>query len=374
MRARRIEIARVTRPGNGSGTPLPPEAARIVDEMIRFYEKLRIGTLGHEPASVAKSVSHIRDFIAFTCKAPWDWTGEMYVDWCVAGRDPNRLPKPLGKSTIRDREGAVRRFLGFIEENPKFSVVVNERYGKKVRQIIFEWNSARHVTDAAGEPKRPVIPQAEINRLFTSILAEVDRASFENPKGVMPLKRDYALIYTQYALALRISEVAGLDVDSFFPNQDVPAFADFGMTSVLGKGSNGSGKKRRYVPTTSTSLVEVLKWYLAEVRPHFLQKAAADEKALFLSEQGKRMVVSGIDERFHRALETAHLHDRGYTTHSLRRSGLTHVQTRYSQEYARVAAGHVNLATTQKYTGFPDSYAQAEVARVAARLLEKGEE
>lgn len=348
---------------------LPPEEARVVDEMLGYYTDVRVGELGHEKKSVDRSLAHIRDLVAFTGKAPWNWDEDDYLAWCKDGRSTDRRPKALGRSTMRDRQISVRRFLGYIEKNPKFATVVAERFGGSVRQIVHEWNSVRHTTDQAGEKERTCLPPWETDGLFESILRSINWAMCENPKGVMPLKRDYALIYLTYSWALRISEVAALNTISFLPNPDVPLFGEFGLASVLGKGSNGSGKKRRKVPTTDVKVAEIMEWYLRDVRPHFLKNANPSEKALFLSERGKRISVSAIAIRFKLALENAGLHDKGYTPHSFRRSNITDEQYTYSQEFVRAKAGHVHLSTTQKYSFTPDSFVQDELVRVTDNQL-----
>jgi len=73
-----------------------------------------------------------------------------------------------------------------------------------------------------------------------------------------------------------------------------------------GKSSRGSAPKRRTVLTVPEMdwIVEVLGWYLAEVRPLL---AAGEHPAVWVTERSGRVSVRGLDRAFAEAREAAGL-------------------------------------------------------------------
>jgi integrase/recombinase XerC len=149
--------------------------------------------------------------------------------------------------------------------------------------------------------------------------------------------RDTAVLEVLYGSGLRVSELAGLDLDAV-------SLGDFTLR-VFGK-----GKKERVVPLGKKS-EEALRAYLAH-RPELRhpKTGTQDRSALFLSHLGRRLGVRWVQKLVHRygALGTGRpdLHP-----HALRHSCATHMleggaDLRAIQEML----GHSSLSTTQRYT------------------------
>lgn len=148
--------------------------------------------------------------------------------------------------------------------------------------------------------------------------------------------RDGALLELLYGAGLRVSELAGLDIDDLaLESQEV---------RVVGKGS-----KERIVPLGSKAEA-ALREYLTR-RPELRGRRAQPEPAaLFLSRRGRRLSVRWIQKLVQRygALGAGRpdLHP-----HALRHSCATHMleggaDLRAIQELL----GHESLSTTQRYT------------------------
>jgi integrase/recombinase XerC len=141
--------------------------------------------------------------------------------------------------------------------------------------------------------------------------------------------RDLAIVELLYGSALRVSEVAGLDLDSVDPGRQT--------VRVLGKGS-----KQRVVPFGVPAL-RAVSAYLA-VRP------AVDTRALFVNTRGARVNTRTIYELVARMLNE--LPGTGPAgPHALRHTAATHLldggaDLRAVQEML----GHASLGTTQLYT------------------------
>lgn len=146
--------------------------------------------------------------------------------------------------------------------------------------------------------------------------------------------RDRAILETLYAGGLRVSELAGLDLDR------LELAGEVGLARVVGKGN-----KERIVPLGSHA-VAALSAYIArrgELRPK-------DARALFLSSRGRRLGVRRIQELVKRygilAAGRADLHP-----HAFRHSCATHLLDGGADLRAvQAMLGHVDIATTQIYT------------------------
>ena len=167
-------------------------------------------------------------------------------------------------------------------------------------------------------------------------------------------RRDRAILELFYASGLRLSEVAGLDMDD----------VDIGSkrVRVLGKGS-----KERLVPfngSTQRALREYVKDRAAIVAVHDGQEAhdrreprrasasrhARRRDPLFVNYRGTRLSTRGID-RIVRKYVAASSTRMGISPHALRHSFATHLLQRGADlRVIQELLGHANLSTTQRYT------------------------
>lgn len=150
--------------------------------------------------------------------------------------------------------------------------------------------------------------------------------------------RDKTMLEVLYGCGLRVSELAGLDLDA--------CFLDDGFLRIFGKGS-----KERLVPIVGSAL-SALRGYLAQGRP-FLHPAGSpgsqDPHAVFLNARGGRITrqsVFNVVERAGVAVGLPGLHP-----HVLRHAFASHMlaggaDLRVLQEIL----GHADISTTQIYT------------------------
>lgn len=166
--------------------------------------------------------------------------------------------------------------------------------------------------------------------------------------------RDQAMLELFYSSGLRRAELLGLDCD------DIDLLA--GEVQVLGKG----GKQRR-VPVGRAAIKAMKAWKLQRA-----ELAGADEKALFVSNRGRRLSESAVAQRLkQRAREQGlpvSLHP-----HKLRHSFASHVlQSSGDLRAVQEMLGHANISTTQIYTHL-DFQRLAEVYDAAhPRAKDKG--
>ena len=177
-------------------------------------------------------------------------------------------------------------------------------------------------------PKREVrMPVHLSEEEMTQLL---DAPDSDDPLG----RRDKAIVELFYASGLRLSELAGLDLDDLNLSRK--------MTRVLGKGG-----KERLVPFNS-STASALKAYLKD-RDKLLGEQRPSHDALFVNYRGGRLTVRSID-RLVRRYAAASTRP-SVSPHALRHSFATHLLQRGADLRAiQELLGHSRLSTTQRYT------------------------
>lgn len=193
-------------------------------------------------------------------------------------------------------------------------------------------------------PKRDIRMPAHLSEDEMSAL-------IESPAGDTVLaRRDRAILELFYASGLRLSELAGLDVD------DVNLSAK--MVRVLGKGG-----KERIVPFNG-SAAKAVRAYLKD-RDALRQGREGQEgregmarrrvggrprDPLFLNFRGGRLTTRSVDRLVRRyvAASSARM---GISPHALRHSFATHLLQRGADlRVIQELLGHARLSTTQRYT------------------------
>ena len=143
--------------------------------------------------------------------------------------------------------------------------------------------------------------------------------------------RDRAILEALYSTGMRVSELAGLNL------QDVDEIS--GTIVVRGK-----GKKERLCPVGQTAL-SLVRTYLAK-RPKKLQVPYA----LFVSQKGTRLTVRQVDRLIAQYVQTVGLPP-SISPHSLRHSFATHLLEHGADlRSVQELLGHASLSTTQIYT------------------------
>jgi integrase/recombinase XerC len=184
-------------------------------------------------------------------------------------------------------------------------------------------------------PKRDVRMPAHLSEDEMSALIDA-------PAGdTMLVRRDRAILELFYASGLRLSELAGLDVD------DLNLTAK--MVRVLGKGG-----KERIVPFNA-SAAKAIREYLKQrdAVASRLSRPSGHSRwrdALFVNYRGGRLTTRSVDRlvRRHVAASTARL---GISPHALRHSFATHLLQRGADlRVIQELLGHARLSTTQRYT------------------------
>lgn len=151
--------------------------------------------------------------------------------------------------------------------------------------------------------------------------------------GDTPLiNRDRAMLELMYSSGLRLSELTALDIDDV-DVQDA-------TVRVTGKGN-----KDRIVPVGKYALKALATW-----RESRRQLVPDDEKALFVSNRGRRISKRSVQSRVAHWARTQGIDARVFP-HLFRHSFATHLlESSHDLRGVQELLGHANIATTQVYT------------------------
>jgi integrase/recombinase XerC len=233
--------------------------------------------------------------------APGELTPLMLREWLGS-----LYERQLSVVTIRRRLAAVRSLFKFM-----------------LREGTVSGNPARLVRTPKAPQRVPHVPTAEqTNSLLEGVAAD----TFDRPHP----ERDLLMFELLYGCGLRISELAGMDLEDF-------------DTSERWIRVRGKGRKERQVPYGAKA---------AEALDAYRQVRAAqpEVRALLVNHHGRRMSdrgMRGIVKFYARMISG----DSSLHPHSLRHAYATHLLSDGADLRAiQELLGHSRLATTQKYT------------------------
>ena len=195
---------------------------------------------------------------------------------------------------------------------------------------LYAWLARGH--EVAANPCVGVRAPKAARRLPQALSPDeaVRLVSIEDPHDA--LGRDRALFELAYSCGLRVSELAGLDLDS--------VDARTGEVRVTGKGS-----KTRIVPVGGPALAALAAWLRERER-----RARPGENALFLGRSGRRITTRDVQRRIKHWAAAAGL-DVDVHPHMLRHSFASHVlQSSGDLRAVQEMLGHASIASTQVYT------------------------
>ncbi len=151
--------------------------------------------------------------------------------------------------------------------------------------------------------------------------------------GKAPLDiRDRAIMELIYSSGLRVSEVVGTDLRDLDLTE--------GVIVVLGKGN-----KTRQLPVGELAREAVRQWL-----PVRHMMASAEETALFVGQQGRRLSTRAVEQRLRKRGAEQGTQGRVYP-HRLRHSFASHLlESSGDLRAVQELLGHANISTTQIYT------------------------
>jgi integrase/recombinase XerC len=279
-----------------SPTPSASELARQID---RFLNSLEVANAS--PHTVRNYGSDLRQFLDY-----FSPPGENPPEPAAFDHHLIRefLASLYGRGntnrSIARKLAAVRAFFAFL-----------------ARERVIGSNPAKLVATPKLPKTLPAVPTAEQANQLVDATAKEARA------------RDRLILELLYGCGLRVSELAGLNLDDFDTSQR--------WVRVRGK-----GRKERQVPYGARA-AEALEAYLQA-------RAGYDTAALVLNHRGRRLTTRSI-ARLVKRYAVLFSGDPSLHPHSLRHAYATHLLSDGADLRAiQELLGHASLSTTQKYT------------------------
>lgn len=237
-----------------------------------------------------------------------------FVAWLECHADQFRawlfllMKRELERATIRLHFSALKSFFKFL----------TRRHGLKVNPLL-------DVQMPKAERKLPVVlTLAQVEELLALPLKQPRR----NQAPEWMSARDTAILETFYSTGLRLSELAGIDVE------EMDVFND--TITVRGK-----GRKER---------IALVGPHAARAIQHYRHAAGVHSGPLFISKLRKRISIQAVGNLLDKylRLSSIQLH---VTPHKLRHSFATHLLNNGADlRSVQELLGHASLSTTQIYT------------------------
>lgn len=358
---------RKPRTPKGPATPLAParpphvfseEEQALQNKMLKAYFDGRRPSRNHAQSSIKTDRLAVNDLLDFIGQPLWHLTEGDFEVWSAH----LGLVRQLAVGTQRRMQGSVCTLMRYLAHH---QALQNEaaKFGGRMLEIGHSENRIIHSTDRNTKHRRKYPASIEFQDLLRVQDAAIQIAIQDAPRRARGFMRDKAMFLVYYTYGLRLAEGHGLNVDSFRRNTDIPALGIFGTVDVFGKGSNGSGPRPRSVPAILPDIRPLMEWYLAVVRP--LYHPDDCEKALFLSESGKRLGRSSIAHRFKILLEIGGYEPGDLSMHGLRHMSISHeAEDGVSLHFTQHRHGHAQASTTQTYTHLSDDFIREAAMRL----------
>jgi integrase/recombinase XerC len=284
---------------------LPEPVSDLAIQIQRYLQDLARG--GASEHSVTAYESDLRHFLEYLSPPEAEPPAPEAIDLLLVREWLATLYRDdLSAVTIRRKLAALRGLFRFMLREGRVKV-----------------NVARLVRTPKAPKKLPEVMTAEqVNNLIDGVAA----GSLERPFPA----RDRAIFELLYGCGVRVSELAGLNLEDLDRGQ--------GWLRVRGK-----GKKQRQVPMPGQA-ARALERYLGE-RP-----VVREQPAVFLNHRRGRLTTRGIS-LIVKLYATYLAGDPSVHPHSFRHAYATHLLADGADLRAiQELLGHARLSTTQKYT------------------------
>lgn len=290
-------------------TPVMPSPLTLRKASNLFETKLRAdGRSPHTVASYIRDLGQLERFLAdrLLCPEVSGITPDMLNEFLVSPtvtRMPDGVPKAAG--SINKVKTALKSFFnwlaafGHIPSNPAAAIRI------------------RHIE----RPAPDVLTDVEKKKLLRAI---------SNTRGKKAF-RDFAIMSLFLNTGIRVSELAGLDIDDVnLPERRIAIQAKGGHTAT------------RFLNTHARRALEP---YLKARK-----KMPVETRALFISNQGRRLCVRQIQRTFDEWLAAAGI-DKEISVHGLRHTFATTLLERTGNlALVQQSLGHRHISTTTRYT------------------------
>jgi integrase/recombinase XerC len=283
---------------------------RHIEDWINQFIKSLDAEKGYSPNTCQSYKKDLEGFLAFVCEkqASDDPVKVENIDPLIIRGYLGALHKKLKKSSIARKLSCLRSFFRFLLKN---GVIRNNP-----AELILTPKQGKHVPE-----------YLTVDEIF-NLLDQIKNDS------VLDI-RNRAIIETLYSTGIRVSELAGLNIEDV----DISS----GFIKVLGKGN-----KERVTPIGHRAIQAISTYRQAlEKQNHRLPE---NNGPLFLNSRGGRLTTRSIARILDKLARACALLT-PVSPHTLRHTFATHMlDSGADLRIVQELLGHKSLSTTQKYT------------------------
>ncbi|AMO58561.1 recombinase XerC [Endozoicomonas montiporae] len=277
-------------------------------------------------------------------KTPFQQDVDAFLDYLKFEKNSSRhtlsaYTRDLAKLTVWLEAQALFSWSDISEKRLRYWLAELHRQGLQSKSLqrllssvrsLFRYLNRQGVVE--GNPAKGLSAPKASRKLPVTLDTDQMHALLENSDDDPLVVRDQAMLELFYSSGLRLSELVGLNLESFKE--------EYQQVKVLGKGG-----KERLLPVGSKARNAVKQWLT--VRATFPVK---DEQAMFLSKQGERISQRQVQNRVKRQAQ-----EQGMPTsvhpHMLRHSFASHMlESSGDLRAVQELLGHSDISTTQIYT------------------------
>ena len=299
---------------------------------IQEYAAYKSGIQNCSPKTVSEYLLDLRTFLRYICatRNGIDLESEEFLEIDISGLDLEFM-RSIRTSEIYaflQYSGTTRKNLWAAKARKLVSIRMLYRFlVDKTKKL--EINPAAEIESPKPRKSLPKFLSLEESLLLLETV--------KNDKDSRMVVRDYAIITLFLNCGMRVSELAGINLNDI--NREIRTLR------VLGKGA-----KERVIYLNDAchdALADYLALRLADDNGY-----STKEKALFISGQRKRISVKTVQWMVYKYLEKAGLGDRHLSVHKLRHTAATlmYQQGGVDVRILKDILGHEQLNTTQIYT------------------------
>lgn len=297
---------------------------------LRDYAMYLIGVEGKGHKTVAEYLLDLRTF--FRYKVAMD--GELDVS--LDALEEISIRHLTIEDAISVNKLFIYGFLAFIKTERENNAATSNRKLSALKSFYkyMKKNDLINVnpTDDVGTSKKKktlskYLTAEESVALISAVNSDVESKTRQ---------RDYSIIVLFLNTGMRLSELCGLNIQSF--DRDIT------MVKVLGKGN-----KERIIYLNSAAQDAVKSYMRIRLDPRFI---TTSDKAFFLSTRQQRISPKTVQWVVKKYLELSGLGTKGYSVHKLRHTAATlmYQSGKVDIRVLKEVLGHEQLNTTEIYT------------------------
>lgn len=310
--------------------PTYEESREYQAKLMGLWEQQQ-RVLGYTESTIALGINCLNEFLDVSNKFIWE-VDMLDADQFYLGL----VGRGLAYSTRRKYQSTISSFLEYLKSRHGHEIW--EKHRVQVPNLFDKFNRYYHRKDDHNGKVIPPRPEI-LERFWDGLKHEMKTA-----RKYSTIARDYTIFRMLELTGLRTHEIIMMDVKDFRFD-----LGEKGKIHVrFGKGSKGSGYKRRWVPMLD-GVDLLIKWYLEGVRPLFVSNT---EGSLFLSESGTRLSKHTARRSLtRRQKKMGFTEEEVFSPHQLRHSFATR-QTELGVDLLTLKEllGHADVATTLNYS------------------------